>query len=647
MAASGFTPIQLYRSATPGAVPTAANLAPGELALNTADQKLFFENASGVVVSIDTANGTVTSVNASGGTTGLTFSGGPITTSGTLTLAGTLAVANGGTGATTLTGVVKGNGTSAFTAGTVSLTSEVSGTLPVANGGTGVTSSTGTVAVVLSNSPVLVTPNLGTPSAVTLTNATGLPLTTGVTGTLAVANGGTGVTTSTGTTSVVLSNSPVLVTPTLGAASATSIATGLGAVGTPSYTFTGDLNTGMWSPAADTVAFSTNGAERMRVDSTGNVLIGGGTINAALGDVVISKTSGGTATLALESQGSWNATISATSSGNMIFSNAAASERMRIDSSGNVGIGLSAPTDRLEVNGSSVFRGSALFNSSGSAGTNSAAYIRAANALSSATTPDYTWWFNDQCGLFHPAANVIGFSAAGVETMRIDSSGNVGIGTSSPSTRLHAQNAFNGTSVISTFENISNVSANTAAAIDFKADQATTRLTSFRDGVGTSSSFSISPSVAGVITEAMRITSAGNVGIGTTAPLQLLQVHGSSGSDVYMRVSNTDSGTGSGLLMGLDGNEAGVIRLETNQPLSFGTSNTERMRIDSAGNVGIGTTSPGAKLDVTSTTSGFLPPRMTTAERDAITAPPNGTILYNTTTNKLQVRAAGSWVDLH
>lgn len=46
-------------------------------------------------------------------------------------------VANGGTGATTLTGVVKGNGTSAFTAGTVSLTAEVSGTLPVANGGTG------------------------------------------------------------------------------------------------------------------------------------------------------------------------------------------------------------------------------------------------------------------------------------------------------------------------------------------------------------------------------------------------------------------------------------------------------------------------------------------------------------------------------
>jgi hypothetical protein len=51
----------------------------------------------------------------------------------------TLSVAKGGTGAATLTGIVKGNGTSALTAGTVSLTSEVAGTLPVANGGTGAT----------------------------------------------------------------------------------------------------------------------------------------------------------------------------------------------------------------------------------------------------------------------------------------------------------------------------------------------------------------------------------------------------------------------------------------------------------------------------------------------------------------------------
>jgi hypothetical protein len=70
----------------------------------------------------------------------------------------------------------------------------ITGTLGVANGGTGVTTSTGTGNVVLSTSPTLVTPVLGTPTSVTLTNATGLPLSTGVTGTLATTNGGTGLT---------------------------------------------------------------------------------------------------------------------------------------------------------------------------------------------------------------------------------------------------------------------------------------------------------------------------------------------------------------------------------------------------------------------------------------------------------------------
>lgn len=49
MAQTGFTPIQIYRSTTAAAVPLAADLAAGELAINTTDEKLYFKNAAGTV----------------------------------------------------------------------------------------------------------------------------------------------------------------------------------------------------------------------------------------------------------------------------------------------------------------------------------------------------------------------------------------------------------------------------------------------------------------------------------------------------------------------------------------------------------------------------------------------------------------------
>jgi hypothetical protein len=84
--------------------------------------------AGGITISATpAAGGTVQSVDVSGGTTGLTFSGGPVTVTGTITMAGTLGVANGGTGATTLTGYVKGSGTSAFTASTTIPNTDITG----------------------------------------------------------------------------------------------------------------------------------------------------------------------------------------------------------------------------------------------------------------------------------------------------------------------------------------------------------------------------------------------------------------------------------------------------------------------------------------------------------------------------------------
>ena len=68
----------------------------------------------------------------------------------------------------------------------------------------------------------------------------------------------------------------------------------------------------------------------------------------------------------------------------------------------------------------------------------------------------------------------------------------------------------------------------------------------------------------------------------------------------------------------------------------------------SGAQVGIGTNSPNisAQLDVNSTTKGFLPPRMTSTQRDAITSPSDGLIIYNTTNNRLEIRSASSWLTL-
>jgi len=138
------------------------------------------------------------------------------------------------------------------------------------------------------------------------------------------------------------------------------------------------------------------------------------------------------------------------------------------------------------------------------------------------------------------------------------------------------------------------------------------------------------------------------VGIGTSAPSKPLSLSSSAG-DPFIIVNTNSANFNRALFqkpsrtwsVGQDSGTGFGVYDETAVALRF--------TIDSSGRALFGTGSPDASsaLDVTSTTGGLLFPRMTGTQRDAIGSPANGLVLYNTTTNKLQVRAAGAWVDLH
>ena len=147
-------------------------------------------------------------------------------------------------------------------------------------------------------------------------------------------------------------------------------------------------------------------------------------------------------------------------------------------------------------------------------------------------------------------------------------------------------------------------------------------------------------------------TSSGNVLIGTTTDGgQKLQVNGTiglpsgSGAIYFNPGANTFAIYKSGTDMYFNGGTGWSTFGGNTIVFTNGANTTEYARINSSGNLGIGTNSPSASsiLDLTSTTKGFLPPRMTTTQKNAITSPATGLVVFDTTLAKLCVYTGSAW----
>jgi hypothetical protein len=257
--------------------------------------------------------------------------------------------------------------------------------------------------------------------------------------------------------------------------------------------------------------------------------------------------------------------------------------------------------------------------------------------------PAITTTGDTNTGIFFPAADTIGFAEGGVEAMRINSSGNVGIGTSSPIGDLSIVDSTSSSGV----EIQPEITTNTNRIANY--DRANSNYINFRLDALTQQ-FYISGS------EKMRIDSSGNVMVGGTTA-------GNAGT-ISLSVGNAGSTTGGLQLWSTTaathyvqfGDESGTAANHYRgfmaynhnvDSLTFGTASTERMRINSSGSLGIGTTSPSAKLSVSganSDTYGQLNVVSTGAGADAqisFSTPLNGRGIYvdDSATNAFKIYA--------
>ena len=385
---------------------------------------------------------------------------------------------------------------------------------------------------------------------------------------------------------------------------ASNSALALGSAATPSLKFTGDTNTGIYSPGADQVAISTAGSGRLFVDASGNVGVGvtpvanlqvKSSTNAPANIVAFlsgggSTSNGNGVALAFSNEiavsrakcGIGNVRVNNFDRSDLVFytNNDAVSgsfdsndERLRITAAGLVGIGTSSPQDTLTVDTSiGVYRASSDPTLSFSVG-----------GTVSAPTKRYRLLIDDSdSDKFQLRDDV-------TPRVTVDGSGNVGIGTASPGTLLDLSSSTN------TYQTIQSTGANNNALTYYKNSAAV--LSGFSVGFNADEEAMLWQSENNALrfgtnnTERLRITSAGFVGIGTSSPSQKLEVAGSVGNIQLMS---------SGAEITFTRNDGNFITASgASGYLGFQTGGTnERLRITSAGNVGIGTTSPSSLLEL-------------------------------------------------
>ena len=294
-------------------------------------------------------------------------------------------------------------------------------------------------------------------------------------------------------------------------------------------------------------------------------------------------------------------------------------ERMRITSGGNILLGTSSeygPGFKLQINGSAyitgiVYSNSGFYINSGQyTGITEAPYTGIYMTNSSSGDGFGALLVTSRTDIARPIIFGTSNGSTSVERMRISSGGNVGIGTTSPLYKLDV----NGIASIST----SNTSLNAQNSAFYFNNTYPSNYALASISYGTEGQFyygylafnTITTGFANVLTERMRITQAGNVGIGTTNPnlygngfTNQFTVSTTSG---YANISVAGSSGNSGGIdfgnqsvrhagvYGLDGSDLGFYTNGSNS----GNGLSERMRITSGGKVGINNTSPNNVVDI-------------------------------------------------